>query len=239
MECQLLNLSDNKFFDNDTSEPPSEMFFLKDTSKKYVFSNDAHTFMCGAEDAADIIGRTTCDFFAQNLASRYAEMDEEVLGGHDYLDRFDFLLDMNGNPIWTLFDRTKVYCEKGETLIRGKSKQLPRFRNSYKVYERLYKATELISEKFKNNISVKEIAGINKCSVSQIERDFSKILNMTPSAYQARLKLKSITSQLKAGVPLVQIALEAGFSEQSTLSRFFKKHTHLTMQEYKTRYLSN
>lgn len=235
----MTNISDYQLLDSVTDIVPNTMFFLKDTSERYVLSNDMHTFMCGAECSADIIGRTTCDFFAKNLTSRYANMDQKVLGGNNYQDRFDFLPDANGNLIWTLFNRTQVRSKKGEILIMGISRQLPCFRNSSKVYQRLHQATEFISENFKNDISAKELANRNNCSISQIERDFSSILNMTPTSYQARLKIRYIKSQLEAGVPLVYIAFDVGFSEQSTLSRYFKKNTNITMQEYKRTYFSN
>ncbi len=84
-------------------------------------------------------------------------------------------------------------------------------------------------------LKLQEITDLCNCSTSQIQHDFVQVLGMSPLAYQAKLRVQYAKDKLRAGQSLVSIAMDCGFSEQSGLSRFFKKHTDMTLLAYQSK----
>ncbi len=211
---------------------PASIFFVKDREGRYISSNQGHIDMCGKHTSNEVMGHTTDEFFSRELVSRYRCMDRVVLDGTTLLDRFDHLTDAQNNPVWTLYSRKSVGVQNGDLAIMGISRILPQFRNSDRVYRRLHLATERIAEHLDDRLDMKTLADLCGCSVSQIGRDFAGVLAMSPTGYQAKLRLQHMKDRIKAGHSLSTIAIDCGFSEQSAMSRFFKKHTTMTITDF-------
>ena len=61
---------------------------------------------------------------------------------------------------------------------------------------------------------------------------------MSPHAYLVRLRLEHAGELIRRGRPLVDAALETGFSDQSHLTRLFKTHYGVTPGEFRRQILS-
>lgn len=62
--------------------------FVKDTQRRYLLSNQAHTKLLGASAESELIGKTVFDFFPQDKAQRFDEDDKLLLhNGAPILDR--------------------------------------------------------------------------------------------------------------------------------------------------------
>lgn len=212
---------------------PDSIFFIKDRSRQYLSCNQGLVQICGANVPKDILGRRTQDFFSSDLVHRYDHLDQDVYAGLTFLARLDFLHDAEGRPIWTLYSRQRVSTDAGETAVMGVSRKLPAFRNSDRVYKRLYIATEWIAHHLSKSLNVRELAERCDCSMSQIQRDFVNVLSLSPRQYQARLRLQRIKDKMRTDCSLIEIAMDCGFSEQSGLSRFFRKQTGMTLTDFK------
>jgi AraC family transcriptional regulator len=59
-------------------------------------------------------------------------------------------------------------------------------------------------------------------------------MGVSPKRYVSRMRLDKAMAELAAGkLPLVQIALNAGFSSQASFTRAFSRATGTTPQEYR------
>ena len=151
---------------------PEAIFFVKDHSRKYLSCNRGLANMCGVGDARDILGYRTDDFFDAGLVSRYKRLDRDIGHGLTLLDRFDFLHDSEGRPVWTLYSRKPVVLRNQQSAVMGVSRRLPSFRNSDQAYRRLQRATEWIAQNLEHRIKVQEMATLCDCSSSQIQARF-------------------------------------------------------------------
>lgn len=84
-------------------------------------------------------------------------------------------------------------------------------------------------------ISPVQIADVAGVSVSSLNRLFRSTLNTTPSRFLTHYRLKRARALMKdADIPLSNIAVDCGFSDQAHLSRLFKKHFGQTPSSYRS-----
>ena len=74
-----------------------------------------------------------------------------------------------------------------------------------------------------------EIAGLSPFHLSRI---FAKEVGVPPHSYQLQIRLKKATDLLALGRPIVEVALETGFCDQSHFQKAFKKKFSITPGEY-------
>lgn len=82
------------------------------------------------------------------------------------------------------------------------------------------------------NVSIDKLAEISGLSPFHLARVFARETGVPPHAYQLQVRLKKATDLLAAGRPLVEVALETGFCDQSHFQRAFKKKFGITPGQY-------
>jgi len=137
----------------------------------------------------------------------------------------------------TLFDPQKLILEKEQSLIYCLTQLLlPHFvleeiQKTQYLYEDFLNLIHIIksSERF---ISLEELAQQVGLSRYAIIRLFKANVGLTPHAFQINLKINQARAQLKQGIPLVELAVNLGFSDQSHFHKAFKAHTGITPRQY-------
>lgn len=98
---------------------------------------------------------------------------------------------------------------------------------------RVRRAIEILHDRFEENISLDALSHQLDCTPYHLIRLFKKTSGITPYAYLLHLRLEQAREQIRQGKQLVEVALEAGFSDQSHLTRHFKTLYGITPGEYK------
>jgi AraC family transcriptional regulator len=93
---------------------------------------------------------------------------------------------------------------------------------------------EYIDGNIDQRISVELLAGLANLSVCYFVRAFKQSLGVTPHDYLIRQRVER-TKQLLSGsdMPLSQIALAAGFADQSHFARRFRQHVGMSPRDYR------
>lgn len=137
----------------------------------------------------------------------------------------------------TLFDSQKLILEKEQSLIYCLTQLLlPHFileeiQKTQYLYESFLNLIHIIksSERF---ISLEELAQQVGLSRYAIIRLFKANVGLTPHAFQINLKVNQARAQLKQGIPLAELAVNLGFSDQSHFHKAFKAHTGITPRQF-------
>lgn len=137
----------------------------------------------------------------------------------------------------TLFDSQKLIFEKEQSLIYCLTQLLlPHFileeiQKTQYLYESFLDLIHIIksSERF---ISLEELAQQVGLSRYAIIRLFKANVGLTPHAFQINLKINQARAQLKQGIPLAELAINLGFSDQSHFHKAFKAHTGITPRQF-------
>ncbi len=118
-------------------------------------------------------------------------------------------------------------------------------RNSVLAVERkepvwLKRVIELLHGSFFENLTLEKIGlqvGIHPVHLATI---FRQKFNCTVGEYTRRLKIEYACRQISSGkLPFIEIALNAGFGDQSHFSKVFKRHVGMTPNEYKKLFSSH
>jgi AraC-like DNA-binding protein len=94
----------------------------------------------------------------------------------------------------------------------------------------LSRARDYIHQYHAERISLERLADIAGLSRFHFLRSFTEEFGLPPHAYQVKLRVEKARHLLKAGVPIK--AIEVGFSDQSHLTRHFKKVHGVTPARY-------
>ncbi len=92
-----------------------------------------------------------------------------------------------------------------------------------------------IRENMRNGVSVGAIATLCNLPVSTFNRHFKKETGYSPYQFVQKIRLDMAITQLLSGkAPLIDIALQLGFADQSHFTRFFRSMTGITPKAYQT-----
>jgi AraC-like DNA-binding protein len=98
----------------------------------------------------------------------------------------------------------------------------------------LRRIREYIDDNIDQRISVELLAGLAKLSVCYFVGAFKQSMDVTPHDYLMRQRVER-TKELLADtdMPLSEIALVAGFADQSHLARRFRQHVGMSPRDYR------
>jgi AraC family transcriptional regulator len=101
----------------------------------------------------------------------------------------------------------------------------------------LLQAAEMLHARFRENLSLDEVAGTVGVHPAHLARSFRRHLRCSAGEYVRRLRVEYACRELCGrDTPLAEIALDCGFVDQSHLSVVFKRHTGLTPAAYRKFY---
>jgi AraC-like DNA-binding protein len=91
-----------------------------------------------------------------------------------------------------------------------------------------------LNANYQHNISLKELAAIAQLKPLRFLRLFCKSVGLPPHVYLVQIRVMNAKRFLKSGMPIAQVAVENGFTDQSHLNRHFKRHLGVTPKQYAT-----
>jgi AraC-like DNA-binding protein len=94
-------------------------------------------------------------------------------------------------------------------------------------------ARELIRADPAADISAEQLAAAAGCSRFALHRAFTAVYGMSPGDYQRQLRLRLARGLIAAGRPIGEAAAEAGFADQSHLTRWFGRYYGITPGGYR------
>jgi AraC family transcriptional regulator len=98
----------------------------------------------------------------------------------------------------------------------------------------LTRARELLHDRFQDNLGLAEIAATVGVHPVYLASTFRRHFRQTIGEYQRQLRVEFACNQLATGrAGLAEIALAAGFADQSHFARVFKRHLGMTPGTYR------
>ena len=99
----------------------------------------------------------------------------------------------------------------------------------------LKQVEELLASRFTENLTPEEIAAVVGVHPVHLARVFRQFFHCSLGDYVRRLRLEFASRELCASdTPLIEIALVAGYCDQSHFSKAFKRHTGMSPARFRT-----
>ncbi|GGG72211.1 AraC family transcriptional regulator [Edaphobacter dinghuensis] len=93
-------------------------------------------------------------------------------------------------------------------------------------------ALQYMEANYRQNLSLAELAALSPYGASHFLRMFKEIVGLTPRDYLTQFRIEMATSLLQLGMPLVDVAYMAGFTDQSHFTKKFKRVLGVTPGQY-------
>lgn len=104
--------------------------------------------------------------------------------------------------------------------------------------DRIQNLCTYMEDHFSENISLDELLSMTTFGKSYLLRSFTKQVGVSPYRYLQTIRLDKAKKFLEQGMPPVEAAAMAGFSDQSHFTNFFKEFIGLTPRQYQKIFLS-
>jgi PAS domain S-box-containing protein len=209
-------------------------FFVKDRSGAYVAANRAMLDLCGLRHRRELIGRTARDIYLPADAARFEVDDRIVLSGATIADRAEEVHAARRPPVWLIFSQHPLRGgTDGVAGIVGVARRMDLAFASERRFESFAAALRRLRARFDQPLDIAALARFAGLSVSQLERDFHRLLGATPRAYQQRLRLEEALRLMPGPLSISAIAQLAGFTDHSAFSRRFKAMTGLSPSSWR------
>ena len=218
---------------------PAVYFFVKDDHGRFIRMNQALLDVLGIANEAEIVEKTDYDFFSPELADRYVAEDREVMSvGKTISQRVWLVPDRTGVLRWYVSTKTPLFSSAGKAVgIAGAMQDIEKSGAVLAPYQRMQKVIEYVTENYAKKIAVEKLARLAHLSVSQLNRQFKQIFQMTPNRYVMQVRINAACHMLaRTELDQTQIANQTGFYDASHFVKQFRKLIGQTPQTYRQRF---
>lgn len=218
---------------------PDVYCYVKNTHSQFIAVNRAIAVLHGLRDETPMIGKSDLDFHPRRFAEQYIAEDQRVMaGGKPVPNQVWLVTDYRGELRWYLSTKAPLFGRDGQVI--GLAGVMRSFENSdsfQQAYGGFKEVLAHVIRAYREPLRVEELAKLVHLSLSQFERRFKAVFQMTPQQYIVRVRLNAAAHTLcQTDRPVGEIALDCGFYDQSHLTRNFRRVYGEPPLTYRRRY---
>jgi AraC-like DNA-binding protein len=210
------------------------LFWIKDRKGRFRWVNTTLMVQMGRLNRDQIIGYTDFDLFEPYLANQYQIDDAQVLKGRPIRSRVEMIV-FHHAPRWLVTSKLPVRNLRGRivgtagvaTMSAGEGSRIW-------TESRLAPAMAHIKEHYHEPVSIKAMAQTCGLSMGSFHRQFRDTYLCTPHTYVRQLRVRmSCQALVFSRRPIVAIAAECGFADQSHFTKEFRRIMGETPRNYR------
>ena len=218
------------------------VFFVKDEQARYQLANKTLLKRCQLSQHEDIVGFTTEEVFSHRQSRDYILQDMKVLReGKSIVDNLELHSYASGQLGWCITNKLPIY-NKSQQVVAMVGISVDIDEDNERVlrkHARLAEVAQFVRAHLDQKINIAQLADLANLSVSQLERTFKAVLNMSPLQFVQKLRLEYAVKLLASPeVSVTQISLNCGYSDHSAFSRQFKQFTGMSPSQFRQTHLS-
>jgi AraC-like DNA-binding protein len=235
------NLNFYPFFEVYFNNTKDLYVFAKDTSFNFTMINKVLLKRLGFISESEVIGKNDYDFFQPNLVVLFREEDSEVFTSKmPVLNRTWSVPNGKGGLDWYLSSKYPLFDQNGEVKgLVGIMQGITQAASILEPYSRMTDVLTYIQNRFSEQITMETLASMVNLSISQFERRFKKMMNMSPLKFVNKVRVDNACEMLlRTNLTLSAIALDCGFYDHSYFTKQFKAQMEMTPIQYRENYLN-
>lgn len=220
---------------------------LKDAESRYVYGTKAFLDAVKVKNPLDIVFSTDYDFFAPIYADTLVSIDRNVIRtGTVIREKVGQRLVLASGVDWVRTSTFPVRDRNGMVIgVSSISEIFCRLTSQKAIFShntgdgRLDRAIEYICDRARENPSNDEISEAAHVSNRQLGRLFQQAFCTSPQRFLASVKLDLACRDLRRdSLPIVEVALDLGFGDQSSFTAWFRRNTGITPKGYRGKWRS-
>jgi AraC-like DNA-binding protein len=218
---------------------PEVYFYAKDEASRFVKVNRTTAAMHGCDHELQMVGRCDYDYHPRHMADQYVAEDRRVMSGRVPIPNQVWLVpDHTGALKWFVSSKIPLFGDGGQVIgIAGVMRDFEKAGSVLQPYQEMEKVLSHVVKHYPEKIEVATLAGLVHLSVSQFDRKFKGIFQMTPQQYLLRVRVNAAAQALSGTRQSVaEIAQHCGFYDQSYFTKQFRKHMGHTPLAFRRKY---
>lgn len=212
------------------------VFFVKNSEGQYIVVNQTLVTRCGLQSKDDLIGCRPEDVYPDPFGQEYRQQDQEVLDqGKPINNKLEIQISPTLGLCWCLTTKVPLHGKDRSIIgIAGISRDLKPCNKKSEDYGRIAESVDYIKEHYAEPLKVDELAEMVGLSVYQYEQRMQKIFSLTAGQFIQKTRIEAALWQLRETTdPVVYVAVDCGYADQSAFSRIFKKITGFSPGRYR------
>jgi PAS domain S-box-containing protein len=218
---------------------PEAHFYAKDLRSRFVKVNTAFLERHGVKREEEVLGKSDRDFHPPALAEAYIAEDRRVMEGQQAIPNQVWLVPhRRGTPGWYVSSKTPLFGLGGEVMgIAGVMYPIARPQEQEVYFRELAPVMRYIEGHYTEQISMEAMMKLAGLSATHFNRRFRALLRMSPTEFLRSLRVQEAQRLLTVTQDSVgDIALAAGFYDQSHFTKRFRATTGMTPLGYRKRF---
>ncbi|WP_109356255.1 AraC family transcriptional regulator [Sphingorhabdus sp. EL138] len=215
---------------------PDVVFFKKDIEGRYKAVNTTLVGRSGCTDKAQLIGRLPSEILGKQLGSSYEKQDRSVVRtGQPIEQRLEMHVYPNRMVGWCLTTKQPTFDDQRNIIgVVGISKDLQSPNVSRSEYDDVAGVIDWVLTNFPTPPSVIQMVERTGMSQFKLNRRFQQIYGLNVGQWIIKQRVDRAQRLLReTDLPIAEIALEAGYSDQSSFTRQFRQATNLTPKKFR------
>ncbi|MGK0184326.1 MAG: PAS domain S-box-containing protein [Verrucomicrobiales bacterium] len=232
-----ISLSDAIALTERLFEPLGDVIYcVKDLDGRYLAVNSAFAERVNLKTREEIIGKSASQLFAQPLADAFDAQDANVFrSGTGIGDRLERISNRDGSIGWYLASKHPLHDNSGELVgLIGISQDLHAPSTGELKLSKLAEVVDHICSHLDEPLRVDELATMAGLSAPQFDRRMRKVFRLSSKQFVIKCRIEEATRLLTESLlPLGEIALICGFTDQSAFTRQFRATTGVPPGEFR------
>lgn len=212
---------------------PGVVFFAKDAASRYTHVNLTMVHRLGLKKREDVLGKTAAELYPKPMGQGYTAQDRRVLRGEEIENQLEVHMFNNRTSGWCITLKRPLRNHGDICGLIGISRDLGVLDARHPVYDKLRTVLDHMQANFARKLPIPAMAGLAGLSVSQLERHFSHVFQLTPQQMLTKLRIEAAMQLLRGTRSIAAIGLACGFTDQSAFDRKFKAITGTTPNQYR------
>lgn len=218
---------------------PGIAFFAKDRHSRLMAANRQFYERFGFRKESEIVGKTDFELFPTRLAEHFRKDDEEVmLSAQAKRNIVELFFDPQGIPDWFITHKYPVFDLEGAVIgLMGVTQSYTVAKEALQPYLAIDRAVTCIRERFREKLTVPQLAAYVHLSPRQLHRRFVETFGSSPQAFILKVRIQAACELLQHGDRAISdVARESGFPDQSAFTQHFRRYLGVTPRDYQRQY---
>ena len=217
---------------------PGVFFFVKDAQGRHIAANSVTFERFGIRSESELIGQMDEKFFPPHVAKAYREDDQKVIvTGKPIINRLEVWYDELHNLDWFITTKLPVHDRKGKIIgVMGITRRDEERMKHHDVRE-VTAAVDYARKNCEKKVSAADLARATGVSLRNLHRKLSQTIGLSPHELILRTRIQAAAHSLvRTSAPIIEIALDHGFCDQSAFTQQFRKRTGMTPKQFRKRH---
>jgi AraC-like DNA-binding protein len=215
---------------------PDIVFFIKDLQGRYVCVNHTLVERCGKQEKSELLGMRPSDVLGETLGRGYEEQDRGVLEtGQQLIGQLELHLYRSRDVGWCVTTKMPLFDQdRSVTGLVGVSRDLGLPDITTEDFAHIAEAIRYAEQNLSKRPTNKKLADIAGMSVYQLDRRMRRVFGLTTGQWVLKSRISHASAILiETDLPIADVALEAGYADQSSFTRQFRRSTGVSPSEYR------